>query len=63
MARYVMILNDFEAGNIHYEGIEWGWPWKPILFWALKWHRAKRVPFGPKKVLLFGKSFHLDLFI
>jgi hypothetical protein len=25
-------------------------PWKSRLFWALKWLRTKRVPFGPKKV-------------
>ncbi len=27
-----------------------GGPWKSRLFWVLKWQRAKRVPFGPKKV-------------
>ncbi len=30
-----------DAGNIQYKG-----NWKG---WALKWQRAKRVPFGPKK--------------
>ncbi len=34
-------LNDFEAGNIHYEGHYKGWVLKSGLFWALKW---------PKKV-------------
>ena len=43
-------LNDFEAGNIHYEGHLKGWALNSRLFCGLKWQRAKRVPFGPKKV-------------
>ncbi len=40
------------ALQIHYEGKRKGvGPWKLRLFWALKWQRAKRVPFGPKKAL------------
>ena len=27
--------NDFDAGNIHYEGHWKGWALKSILFWAL----------------------------
>ncbi len=34
----------------------------PRLFWALKWLRAKRVPFGPKKVL-YGSCEHLFIFL
>jgi hypothetical protein len=26
-----------------------GWAWKSRLFWALKWQRAKRVPYMPQK--------------
>jgi hypothetical protein len=45
--------NVFDAGTIHYEG-QWkgGWALKSRLFWALKWQRAKRLPFGPKKIAL-----------
>ncbi len=41
---------DFDAGNIHYEGHWKGRALKSRLFWALKWQRAKRVPYGPTKV-------------
>jgi hypothetical protein len=41
-------LNDFDAGTIHYVCHWKGWALKSRLFWALKWQRAKRVPFGPK---------------
>jgi hypothetical protein len=27
-----------------------GWDLEIVTFWALKWQRAKRVPFVPKKV-------------
>jgi hypothetical protein len=30
--------------------IEKGGPWKSNLVWALKWPRAKRLPFGPTEV-------------
>jgi hypothetical protein len=42
MARYQGVRNDFEAGNIHYEGHYKGWALKSRLFWALKWQRAIR---------------------
>jgi hypothetical protein len=42
--------NDFDAGNIHHDGHWKGRALKSRLFWALKWQRAKRVTFGPKKV-------------
>jgi hypothetical protein len=32
-------------------GIGRGGPWKSRLFWALKWLRAKRVPFGPSEYI------------
>jgi hypothetical protein len=38
-----------------------GGPSKSRLFWALKWPRAKRVPFGPKKVKFgVGSDPNLD---
>jgi len=33
-------------------------PWKIRLFWALKWQRAKRVPFGPQKVIIVNTNIH-----
>ncbi len=45
---YGAVRNSFEADNIHYEGHWKGWAWKQRLFWALKWLRAKRVPFQIK---------------
>jgi hypothetical protein len=43
-----VVRNDFEAGNIHYEGLYKGWALTSRLFWAPKWQRAQRVPFqGP----------------
>jgi hypothetical protein len=42
--RYKMVLR--RARSIT-RGIGKGGPWKSRLFWALKWLRAKRVPFGP----------------
>ncbi len=45
--------NDFDVGYIHFEGHWKGWALKIETFWALKWPRAKRVPFGPKKVEIF----------
>ncbi len=42
--------NDFDVGYIHFEGHWEGWALKIETFCALKWPRAKRVPFGPKKV-------------
>jgi hypothetical protein len=33
----------------HYKGHWKEWALKIKTFWALKWQRAKRVPFGPKK--------------
>ncbi len=47
MARYAMILR--RAISIT-RAIGRGGPWKSKLFWALKWQRAKRVSFAPKKV-------------
>ncbi len=41
---------DLDGGVIHNEGRLKGWALKLRLFWALKWQRAQRVPFGPKKV-------------
>ncbi len=40
---YGAVRNGFEG---HWKG----GLWKSRLFWALKWQRAKRVPFWPKKV-------------
>jgi len=54
---YGAVRNGFEAGNIHYEGIERGGPWKSRLFWARKWLRAKRVPFGHTKVFIPEPTF------
>ncbi len=36
-------LNDFDAGNIHFEGLGMDGPWKTRLFWALIWmlHASK----------------------
>ncbi len=39
--------------QIHFEGHWKGWALKIEPFWALKWQREKRVPFGPKKVKFF----------
>jgi hypothetical protein len=47
MTRYAMILR--LAISIT-RAIGRGGPWKSRLFWALKWQRAKRVSFAPKKV-------------
>ena len=33
-------------------------PWKLRLSWALKWQRAERLPFGPKKVLNLPSRVH-----
>jgi hypothetical protein len=39
-----------------------GGPWKSRFFWALKWLRAKRVPFGPKKVEISrGHPFQVQM--
>ncbi len=46
MARYLMVLRRTRSIT---RGIGRSWPWKSSLFRALKWLRAKRVPFGPKK--------------
>ncbi len=45
---YCAWRNAFDAGNIHYKG-----RWRE---WALKWQRAKWVPFGPKKVKIWGPT-------
>jgi hypothetical protein len=45
------VCNGFEEGKIQYEGHR-----KSRLFWALKWLRAKRVPFGPQKSLLHRRG-------
>jgi hypothetical protein len=45
MVRYKMVLR--RATSIT-RGMRRGGPRKLRLFWALKWLRAKRVPFGPK---------------
>jgi hypothetical protein len=47
MARYVMVLRRARSTT---RGIGRGGPWKSRLLWDLKWLRAKRVPFGLKKV-------------
>jgi hypothetical protein len=47
---YGTVRNGFEAGKIHYEGHWKGWALEIKTFWALKWLRAKREPFSPKKV-------------
>jgi hypothetical protein len=44
---------DLDASNIHFDG-----HWKD---WALKSQRAKRVPFGPKKVEISGPTLSNDL--
>jgi hypothetical protein len=44
---------DFDASNIYFDG-----HWKD---WALKSQRAKRVPFGPKKVEISGPTPSNDL--
>ncbi len=45
--------NDFDGGKSIKRPIGMGGPWKLRLLWALKWQRAKQVPFGPKKVSIF----------
>jgi hypothetical protein len=47
---YIGRENGFGWGKIHNKGPLKGWALKSRLFWALKWHRVQRVPFGPKKV-------------
>jgi hypothetical protein len=39
-----------------YDGHWKGWALKIETFWALKWQRAKRVSFGPKKVEISGPT-------
>ncbi len=46
MARYVIFWRRPRSIT---RGMGRGVPWKSILFWALKWLRAKRGPFWPKK--------------
>jgi hypothetical protein len=46
MAQYVPVMVLRHATSIT-RGIGRGGPWKSRLFWALKWLRAKRMPFGP----------------
>ncbi len=46
---------DLDGGKSN-EGCLKGWALKSRLFWALKWQRAQRVPFGPKKVERGGKE-------
>jgi hypothetical protein len=46
---YGAVRNYFDAINIHFDGHWKGWALKLRIFWALKWQRAKRVPFGQKK--------------
>jgi hypothetical protein len=41
---------DLDGGVIHNKRRLKGWALKSRHFWALKWQRALRVPFGPKKV-------------
>ncbi len=43
--------NDFGVGKSIARAIGRGGPWKSRLFGALKWQRAKQVPFGPKKAI------------
>jgi hypothetical protein len=47
---------DLDGGVIHNEGRLKGWALKSRLFKALKWERAKRVLFGPKKVEISGPT-------
>ncbi len=47
---------NLDGGVIHNEGRLKGWALKSRLFWALKWQRAQRVPFGPKKSRLEGEN-------
>ncbi len=56
MARDVMILR--QAISITRAFVRVG-PWKSRLFWALKWQRALRVPFWPKKVEIQRCSFSI----
>jgi hypothetical protein len=50
MARYVIVLR--REVKHHYEGHWKGWALKIETFWALKWQRAKQVPFKPQKIEL-----------
>jgi hypothetical protein len=40
-----------------------GWALKSRLFWALKWQRAQRVPFGPTKVRQQNIFFHFCMLL
>ncbi len=47
-------------GGIHFSGHLKGWALKSRLFWALKWQRAQRVPFGTKKMALVMKNKNIN---
>ncbi len=55
--------HDFDAEKSISRATGRGGHWKSRLFWALKWQRAKQVPFGPKKFASSITIFLHDLFL